>query len=789
MQIGSRNTTQIKTASTMPEPGATNSRDTVTFLKNMLVDCGRAIFASLPFVSEMTRILSNLGGSQGVSATTVCDTQPPTLGVGGPAPTSETSKSNGVATPQGGPNQTEYNKTITAQKDQLRQVLKDNLDPEAIEVKLPEPAGKAKDGAAIPEFRKGPLTSEQKTEVMKAMLKNDNDWTKMVNSYANAKGSDSAKQLLMDVRSFQIEVANELRGTTGASEKDMMSCGSVGLTSDNDYTFGSSSNQSKQVTMMADGFREIFGKESGVVFDTNFYSAHIALEKGFDVSSDTLVKNGGTLKQNWVKESDLQSKIKQAEHYANIEPHGHDEHEHGDHTGGVKPFEATRFYTNLALPTAEKAKAEELQKTGNIFNAEVAFEKQIKQFKEAFTVAAGIASEVSGQAELIAHDTLDTLDQMSKIEDKTSLEFKQLESKSNDPKAIEMEAKNKIYAKVLEQVETSKLLFDGKSTDISNAISGLPKDQRANATEWVAQGCPTDKKPEGITEEAGAELKKLTHQKQELGTATMALQSKGLHYASEPYYSQATIVGVVAALQTAGNTAASLLETSLSSAPNLKKDLLKVGLDPVKDLSKMIKDFMLMGEFSPAHQEKFNALSPEVQIAVSEKIESAKTGAMDQVKKDYPLFELKETSQIAMQENHGDFVKDWGHYVVHADTPSGDQFMIKGSKYLFRTALYGEMNMDKTENKNTPIHQAFKSLKTESKAMLDVRQATTGDPEKDMKIVRDSAIKFFDKISSEPLKSQLPELQLLINRDDLVINRDDLGKSLMDVVEKMMTMV
>ena len=776
MQISSRHTTQIKTASTMPGPVATSSRDTVTFLKNMLVDCGRAIFASLPSVSEMTRFLSNLGGSQGVSATTVCDTQPPTLGVGGPAPTSETSKSNGVATPQGGPNQTEYNKTITAQKDQLRQVLKNNPAPEAIEVKLPEPAGKAKDGAAIPEFRKGPLTSEQKTEVMKAMLKNDNDWTKMVNSYANAKGSDSAKQLLMDVRSFQIEVANELRGTTGASEKDMMSCGSVGLTSDNDYTFGSSSNQSKQVTMMADGFREIFGKESGVVFDTNFYSAHIALEKGFDVSSDTLVKNGGTLKQNWVKESDLQSKIKQAEHYANIEPHGHDEHEHGDHTGGVKPFEATRFYTNLALPTAEKAKAEELQKTGNNDKAEAEFQKQIKQFSTAFNVAAGIASEVSGEAALIAHDTQA---QMSKIEDKTSLEFKQLESKSNDPKAIEMEAKNKIYAKVLEQVETSKLLFDGKSTDISNAISGLPKDQRANATEWVAQGCPTDKKPEGITEEAGAELKKLTHQKQELGTATMALQSKGLHYASEPYYSQATIVGVVAALQTAGNAAASLLETSLSSAPALKENLREVGLDPVKDLSKMIKDFMLMGEFSPAHQEKFNALSPEVQIAVSEKIESAKTGAMDQVKKDYPLFELKETSQIAMQENHGDFVKDWGHYVVHADTPSGDQFMIKGSKYLFRTALYGEMNMDKTENKNTPIHQAFKSLKTESKAMLDVRQATTGDPKEDMKIVQDSAIKFFDKIET---------IQGLEGLHGL-IDRGNLGKSLMDVVEKMMTMV
>ena len=760
----------------MTGAGATSSRDTVTFLKNML-DCGRAIFASLPSVSEMTRFLSNLGGSQGVSATNVRDTQPPTLGVGGPAPTSETSKSNGVAAPQGGPNQTEYNKTITAQKDQLRQVLKNNPAPEAIEVKLPEPAGKAKDGAAIPEFRKGPLTSEQKTEVMKAMLKNDNDWTKMVNSYA--KGSDSAKQLLMDVRSFQIEVANELRGTTGASEKDMMSCGSVGLTSDNDYTFGSSSNQSKQVTMMADGFREIFGKESGVVFDTNFYSAHIALEKGFDVSSDTLGKNGGTLKQNWVKESDLQSKIKQAEHYANIEPHGHDEHEHGDHTGGVKPFEATRFYTNLALPTAEKAKAEELSKTGDPKKAEAAFNNQISQFKEAFTVAAGIATEVSGEAKLIE---VDTAKQMDKIQDKTSLEFKQLESKSTDPKAIEMEAKNKIYAKVLAQVETSKLLFDGKSTDISNAISDLPEDQRANATEWVAQGCPTDKKPEGITEEAGAELKKLTHQKQELGTATMALQSKGLHYASEPYYSQATIVGVVAALQTAGNAAASLLETSLSSAPALKENLLKVGLDPVKDLSKMIKDFMLMGEFSAAHQEKFNTLSPEVQIAVLTKIESAKTGAMDQVKKDYPLFELKETSQIAMQENHGDFVKDWGHYVTHAAESSSDKFdkfMIKGSKYLFRTALYGEMNMDKTENKGTPIHQAFKSLKTESKAMLDVRQATTGDPKEDMKIVRDSAIKFFDKIET---------IQGLEGLHGL-IDRGNLGKSLMDVVEKMMTMV
>jgi len=274
-------------------------------------------------------------------------------------------------------------------------------------------------------------------------------------------------------------------------------------------------------------------------------------------------------------------------------------------------------------------------------------------------------------------------------------------------------------------------------------------------------------------------IRELHKQMQDEGVRTMGLQSEGLHFASEPYYAQATIVGVVAALQTAGNTAASILNNALGE--DLKASLANAGLDS----SKLIKDRMLMGEFSPQDKAKLSSLSSEDQDKLMQVIESSQSQAMDQVKKDYPLFGLHETSKIAMQENHGDFVKDWSHYVTHADPPDTEKFMLKGSKYLFRTSLYAEMHIgmkdDKNENMHpaagSSLHEVFKSLKTESKAMLDVRQKSTGDPAKDMEIVNQSAKRFLDKAAA-----LMPELA------PLMAGKDN-GTALMDVVERLMTMV
>ena len=630
-----------------------------------------------------------------------------------------------------------------------------------LEINLPEPAGE--DGKWA--FRKT-LNVEQKTEVLKALAKHDNDWGKLVKAYAN--GTEAEKQLLADTRTFQIELTNELRVASGMNAKQMMACGSVGLTSDNDFTCLAGEGQDVHVAFMATAFKEIFGKEAGVVFDTNFYSAHIALESGFDITSQEVNEEGKTQKDLWLQQNDVQSKVKQAEHYANSEEGHGDNHK--------TKFEGTRFYEKLALPTAENAKAKVLAETGDKTKAEAAFKKELSNFKYAFNIANNVKIKVNQTIEEIKNEKKEAMKKLASEEKTESLEYKDLESALDDPKSIEMEAKNKIYSSILVRVEEGKMRYDEKSTQIYDEIQKLPPEKQEKVVAWVNMGCPkkTEESYPDIDAETALRISELNYQKQEIGVQTMALQSEGLHYASEPYYAQATIVSVVAAIQMAGGEAVKIITNPLTGLP---KDIQNTLIASNLDLAQMTKDFLLMGKISDDSKVIFEKLDTTIQNQVNEKLKSAKAKTMEKLKKDYPVLHLDETSKFSLQENHGDFVKDYAHYMVHGDPASEDKFMLKGSKYLFRTALCGVMNLEQKTKKDDNLLKAFESLRDESKKMLDVRQKSTGDVKKDIQTVRDSATRFLNEV-----QTLYPDM-----KDKIDMNK--LGESMMNVVEAMMAKV
>jgi hypothetical protein len=637
-----------------------------------------------------------------------------------------------------------YRSVIDEHHNLLMDVIRTSPNPKEIKISLPKPCGENGQW----ELRKEPLTSDQKKDVLKAMYANGMQWNKCVAAYAN--GTMAQRQLLSDIRAYQLEITSGLRSSIGLSKDQMIACGSVSLASDCDFTCTAKEKQDLHVRLMLDGLREMFGMEPGIVFDTNIYSAHIALQTNFNVNSQKEIASGTSVHQLWVDQNDVQAKVKQAQYYQQI-----------DETPSLK-FENSLFYKELAQPRAETQRVLVLEKTGDTRAANQAYETELRNFKKAFVINNVTNYKVEKEVEKITKSSQEALDLLKAQGKADSPEATLLSIKLNTPGAIEMEAKNKLYSNLLVQVEEKKALFDEKSSELSLAVQDMVNEGKISKEDlhtWLSKGCPENDVPSGLNKERALYMSELNRNIQELGVQTMALQSEALHYASEPYYAQATIVGIVGGLQMPVGHMVKILQDPNSGLPPGIQDKLK---SLKLNLAPFVKDMLLIEKLTGKNMEKLENFSSEEMKIFQDKLKSAAKETEDKIKQDYPLSALSETYDMTMQENFGDFVKDYGHYVVHSDHPQDMKFIVKSSKYLFRTALSGKKYLEKTDRADTPLGKVMSRLNEEAYAILDVRQESTGNKENDAQIVKDAMVNFLNFATTT-----MPELKSLMDPKDL----------------------
>jgi hypothetical protein len=581
-------------------------------------------------------------------------------------------------------------------------------DPISIEdVDMPLLKADMKDGS---HFRKdldgnlAPLTNSEKKEVLMALKLVGFSFAEAIKQYSVQKPG-----VVWAIRQYEMELTNKfvnsieddrnLEGDSG--EIDALSSGSVNLKSDNDYTI-ISSNQSKTVRGLNNMFRELFQREPGTVFDTNFYSSHIALKKG-------IMFKEPEVRKAWLKSNEISSKIKLALFYSN-----------GSESKSDK-FEDTTFFKEMVTPIIASIETSSLDR--------VAKDIEIAQVTSSYEIAwESMLTREASIAEEIAQVTLEAQAEIAVLKDKPSnpsnkTRILQLQLKLSDAENLKMEAMNNLYHTGLDLVEVkyteyleSDARFNLKLDNISQK-SGIDKTELLN---MVKTFDVEELKALDISPEDAALLIMLCRDAESLALETVELQSKALLYASEPYFSQSSVVTVVAGLQMAGKLAANLatLVGDREEGPVLKANLNNLLIAHGKET---ISDDIFL--------EWQSSLDPTTITA-----KDTKGLAQLIIEDDYPALKEKDIYLHTATENFGDLHKDFTHY-----SKSPRQFLFRGSKYLSRALDSLETFVKDGETKvDLKQLESFKNLSTD----LLVMRGSEGDivEEKALNLVKS----FFD---------------------------------------------
>lgn len=436
------------------------------------------------------------------------------------------------------------------------------------------------------------LTPDMKKNAINALSQANYNWFKAIELYA-----EKQPQVLWDIRSLEKSITKDLCSSIEDTWKNL--------------------SEVDMVKKANEGIRSIFGKEAGVLFDTNYYTAGAILKEGFNISNSSQMKR-------WDNANDIQAMVKVASNYkANF--------------GDRQKFDDYCSKSGIS----EKVR-------------DAAWSKMEVREKMIETQAALVEKKAKKEI----GDLKDQISKMPEGDSKKILENKlnSLQSKLDDHSAIELEAMNGLYVAGLSATQEKIVALDTSrhrfETKINEAIKSLKPSDPA-AFQKLANLGKFDE-IENLPKMWAKQLKMMKADLDRAGNDVIDCQTNSLLFANEPYYSQATVVAVVGGLQ-------------------MKKD-----------------------------------------------------------GNDFPLLNKKDTFAMSMRENFGDFAKDMHHY---HDSP--EKFAYKGSKYLSRVLLSAKNCLPEGNEVKTEVDKMYKL----SNDLLSIRKSNDTDnikKEKSMNLIKNA---------------------------------------------------
>ena len=409
-----------------------------------------------------------------------------------------------------------------------------------------------------PDVRKTPMNDSERLNTMKALQQSGSNWFKAIEKYSNDPS------MLRNLRALEVEFTHSM------STAIMANCDNV---SESDF-----------VKLINQGSQDVFGKELGTVFDTNIYTAHSILKSGVTITNKEA-------KAVLMDANATKGLMKVAKNIIALH--------HGDIKAGKRDFDSLMERSCKGLDTTKKEEVQRqfekafegaLVQQTSIKDKIVEIKTSLQTDLASLTLGIDTASDVDKPV-LMAK--LDSLNQVLK----------------NDSE-LEMVAMNRLYEAKLTDAQatfnTMGAIEETVQSAISDCVKANPELAKANP-ELAKELLSAFQKGDFATiakADAGILLDQLVASHlpyEEAVVASVSAQMEALVYANEPYYSQATVDGVVGGIQ---------------------MDKVHEGMSDAKVLK----------------------------------------GKLDTLAKKFPVLKEPETWGSCMQENFGDFAKDKHHY-------------------------------------------------------------------------------------------------------------------------------
>jgi hypothetical protein len=414
-----------------------------------------------------------------------------------------------------------------------------------------------------PGVRKTPMTDSERLNTMKALQQSGGNWFSAIEKYSKDPNDPS---MLRNLRALEVEFTHSM------STAIMASCDNVA--------------ESDFVKLINKGSQDVFGKELGTLFDTNMYTAHSILKSGVVITDPTA-------RDQMMDANATKGLMKVAKNIIALH--------HGDLTAGKADFDALMNRSCEGLSD---------EKSGSVRSQfSKAFEGALVQemsIKDKMTeIKAGIETEIGGLT-----DQLATASPAERPVLAAKLES--LKQVLGNDSELEMVAMNRLYETKLEDAQTTFNAMGRIETSVQDHIStaigdnpGLSKSLLTAFQKGDFEGIGKMLTDNNIPVEDAAlllgQLETSHLPYQESVVASVSAQMEALVYANEPYYSQATVDGVVGGIQ---------------------MDKIHEGMDDPAVLK----------------------------------------GKLDSLSEKFPVLKEPETWGSCMQENFGDFAKDKHHY-------------------------------------------------------------------------------------------------------------------------------
>jgi hypothetical protein len=363
-----------------------------------------------------------------------------------------------------------------------------------------------------PGVRTTPLSNDERSNTMKALQKSGSNWFTAIEKYSKDPTNDPT--MLRNLRALEVEFTHSM-STAIMSNYDNVS-------------------EADFVKLINQGSQDVFGKELGTMFDTNIYTAHSILKFGVVISNPEA-------KAQLLDANATKGLMKVAKNIIALQ--------HGDISAGKTAFDVL----------AERA-CEGLSDT----KVAVVRDQFTKAFEGALVQATAIKDKmVDLRSELTAEfDSIRIELSTASPADRPALAAK-LESVGQvlrNESELEMVAMNRLYETKLEDAQARfnemGAIEDGVQRHISGAIGDNPElaaGLLSNFQKGDFDAIATLLSSNGVEFDAADllldQLSAIHSSYEESVVASVSAQMEALVYANEPYYSQATVDGVVGGIQ------------------------------------------------------------------------------------------------------------------------------------------------------------------------------------------------------------------------------------------------
>lgn len=611
--------------------------------------------------------------------------------------------------------------------------VRENSSSEIVEMSTEER------GFELPEDlggRRETLTPGQRDNALKALKSCGYNWFTAVSKF-----SDTAPQLLRDIRSVEIEYTDSLNKAL------LLNFNNV---SEADF-----------VTVLNNTTETVFGSETGTLFDTNYYTAHSILKDGVEITNPELKakidsKNATqALKKlaiNMFHMADINSKSEITGIKTTIK--------------GLKneikilKNRNTSFRAKISTLKDEitdlktQIESGELDE-GSLHKKEKELKSKTKELKETTTKNRTIAKKIRHKEKRI--DGLKEKAREIRMESRKSSKAEMLSMAASITEGMPAAEASKItneYANAWDQAEARETEIHDKKESIRAEIkaeiaelqSDIDSGDLDSGAIKVKEG-RIGRLQQSISNDSELEMKAMNRlYESRLETAqskfnemakiderlTSLLASKGIGNAGTRLLLDAVHnadkleIGQVLSLHTLDSGIEDFLTLNLENAVDQFQDaLVESQISQMQALDFANEPYLsgntvnsIVGgiQMNKAHE------SPENLASASEK---------------FPILNDPVTWKDSMVENFGDFVKDEAHY--HS---SPDKFLFRGSKYLFRMAFSAQTTLTKLGDEDSDLKKQVDALTTMASALQDIRGThalTMEKIENSLEIIQSSA--------------------------------------------------